>query len=167
MNKFISLAFVCLLLLVSCGQKKDKNEGYSRSKYLRPVTLDLTEHDTLQITELVKEYMASYSKNDFETASRMLYYVHNDSVSLLPEKKRKEFVRAMQNFTVYDCKVSSFIIRDEKDNEVQLAVQIMKDGNLDKGEGITHFSLNPVLKDNTWYLTVLDENAEGVANAYR
>ena len=167
MKKFLSLVMICLLLLCSCGKKKQQDDDYGRSKYLRPVTMELSEHDTLQIMEQEKEYMASFSKNDFETASHMLYNVHNDSVSLLPEKARKEFVRAMQNFTVYDCKVSEFILREEKNNEVKLAVQIIKDGNLETGEGVTHFSLNPVRKDNTWYLTVLDENAEGVANAYK
>ena len=38
---------------------------------------------------------------------------------------------------------------------------------LEKGEGITHFFFFFVRKDNTWYLTVLDENAEGVENAYK
>ena len=32
--------------------------------------------------------------------------------------------------------------------------------------GVTHFSLNPVLKDGTWYLTVRDKDAEGVENYY-
>ena len=167
MKQFFSLAVICMLVLCSCVNKKQQEDSNAHSKFLRPVTMSLSADDTLQINQKVKQFVDAFSQNDFEEASRMLYYVHNDSVTPLTDKDRQEFVQAMQHFTVYGCKVYEFILRAEKNNQVKLAIQIFKEGNLEKGEGVTYFSLNPVRKDNNWYLTVLDERAEGVEDYYK
>ena len=165
MKKNLSLAFVCLLLLVACGGDKKKESG-PQNPYLRPVTLDLDEKDTIEIRQLVDTYVQAFANNDFETASQMLYKMENDSVKPLSENERTDFVKAMKNFTVYGCELSEFTIRSEKNNEMKLKVQIIESGDLAKNIGVTHFSLNPVLKDGTWYLTVRDDRAEGVENYY-
>lgn len=166
MKKYLSLAFVGLMLLASCNDSKKKYTG-PQNEYLRPVTLDLTEKDTVQVRQLVDSYVQAFANNDFEAASQMLYRVQNDSVLPLSDKERKDFVNAMKNFTVYGCELSEFTIRTEKNNEMKLKVQIIEDGDLATGKGVTHFSLNPVLKDGQWYLTVLDKDAEGVEDYYK
>ena len=164
MKKYLSLAIVGLLLLASWGDKK--KETGPQNPYLRPVTLDLTEKDTVQVRQLVDNYVQAFSHNDFEAASQMLYRVENDSVKPLTEEERANFVKAMKNFTVYGCELSEFTIRTDKNNEMKLKVQIIEDGDLANNIGVTHFSLNPVLKDGTWYLTVRDKEAEGVEDYY-
>jgi len=62
--------------------------------------------------------------------------------------------------------VKSLVLRSDKNNEVKLTVQIVSSGDLDKEIGVTHLSLNPVVKDGKWYLTLLDKNAEGVEEIY-
>lgn len=167
MKKYLSLAVLGLLLLASCGGDKKKGEETGpQNKYLRPVTLDLTERDTVQIHDLVESYVQAFANNDFEAASQMLYRVENDSVMPLSDEERRNFVQAMSRFKVYACKLSSFVIRTEKNNEMKLAVQIMENGDMETGKGVTHFSLNPVLKNGQWYLTVRDNDAEGVENYY-
>ena len=167
MKKYLSLALVGLMLLASCGDRKKSDETGPQNKYLRPVTLDLTEKDTLQVRQLVDSYVAAFANNDFEAASQMLYRVQNDSVMPLSDEERKDFVKAMKHFTVYACELSEFTIRTEKNNEMKLKVQIMENGDLATNQGVTHFSLNPVLKDGQWYLTVLDDRAEGVEDYYK
>ena len=144
MKKYLSLVALCLLLLASCGDKK--KETGPQNQYLRPVTLDLSSKD--------------------EAASQMLYRVENDSIKPLTNKEREDFVKAMKHFTIYACELSEFTIRTEKNNEMKLKVQIIENGDMENNIGVTHFSLNPVLKDGTWYLTVRDKDAEGVENYY-
>lgn len=164
MKKYLSLVALCLLLLASCGDKK--KETGPQNQYLRPVTLDLSSKDTVQIRQLVDNYVQAFSDNNFEAASQMLYRVENDSIKPLTDKEREDFVKAMKHFTIYACELSEFTIRTEKNNEMKLKVQIIENGDLENNIGVTHFSLNPVLKDGTWYLTVRDKDAEGVENYY-
>ena len=77
-----------------------------------------------------------------------------------------EYVDAMNHLTIYDAKMTAITLRDRKNNALRLTVQITESGDLSKEIGVTHFFLNPVLKDGKWYLTLLDENAEGVEKIY-
>lgn len=165
MKKYLSLAAVCLMLFAACGGDKKKETG-PQNQYLRPVTLDLTEKDTVQVRQLVDNYVQAFANNDFETASQMLYRVENDSVKPLTAEEREDFVKAMKNFTIYACELSEFTIRTEKNNEMKLKVQIIENGDMENNIGVTHFSLNPVQKDGIWYLTVRDKEAEGVEDYY-
>ena len=70
MKKYLSLVALCLLLLASCGDKK--KETGPQNQYLRPVTLDLSSKDTVQIRQLVDNYVQAFSDNNFEAASQML-----------------------------------------------------------------------------------------------
>ena len=67
---------------------------------------------------------------------------------------------------IYAAKTNSFVLRSDKNNQVDVLIQIVKNGNLEKGIGVSKMSLNPVVKNGKWYLTLLDENAEGVQNVY-
>lgn len=67
---------------------------------------------------------------------------------------------------IYAAKTNSFVLRSDKNNQVDVLIQITKDGDIDKGIGISKMSLNPVVKNGKWYLTLLDKNAEGVIDVY-
>lgn len=152
------ILFTCFLLV---GCKSDKKDTPSWGS-LRPPSMVYTAQDTTRIQELVNEYVEAFRKQDFETTADMLYKVKNDSVFPLTDTEKKSYIKAMSLLPVYGVKEYAFILRSDKNNEVRLAVQMISSGDIDKGIGVTYVSLNPVVKDGEWYLTMLDEKAEGV-----
>lgn len=120
----------------------------------------------MEINSLVASYVQTFNKKDFLAASNMLFKVRNDSVFPLSESERTNYINAYSHFPTYGCKVKSFLLRSDKNNEVKLLVQIISSGNLEKEEGVTYVSLNPVYINGKWYLTLLDKNAEGVNDVY-
>lgn len=162
--KNISLILLCASLsLVSC---KDKPKDRGVYEYLRPATMNYTKQDTSNINFLVNRYTALVEKKDFEKAANMLYKVRNDSVVPLSEKERKGFIEAYSQMPIYAAKTDAFVLRSDKNNQIDVLIQIVKNGNLDKGIGVSRMSLNPVVKNGKWYLTLLDKHAEGVKDVY-
>ena len=151
------------MALVSC--KSDKKPDL-KSEYIRPASMNYSKQDTLEINSLVASYVETFNKKDFVAASNMLYKVRNDSIFPLSESERTQYINAYSHFPTYGCKVKSFLLRSDKNNEVKLLVQIISSGSLEKEEGVTSVSLNPVCIKGKWYLTLLDKNAEGVEDVY-
>lgn len=162
---FILIISVVLFFFVSC-KSETKERDTRRSEYIRPASIDYSSQDSLEIKQLVNSYIERFNNRDFKATSEMLYKVRNDSIFPLDEKEKKAYVDAYNHMNTYGCKEKSFVLRSDKNNEVKLVVQIVSSGDLDKEIGVTHLSLNPVLKDGKWYLTLLDTNAEGVENVY-
>lgn len=158
------VALFALALITSC--KSEKERDTRRSEYIRPASMDYSSQDSIEIKQLVNNYVEAFNKRDFEASSEMLYKVRNDSVLPLDAKEKAAYVNAYNHMNTYGCKVKSFVLRSDKNNEVKLTVQIVSSGDLDKEQGVTHLSLNPVVKDGKWYLTLLDKNAEGVEDVY-
>ena len=161
MKKNIILVFAALLLIASCGEKKE-----SKKQLLRPPAIALSAQDTIQIMEKVKAYDALFKANRMSEAAEMLYFVRNDSIFPLTQEKKEAFVKGISTFHIYDTKIDYLIVRDELNNEVCIISQIIEDGNIRERKGITKFFFNPVKKDGMWYLTVRDKYAEGVNNPY-
>ena len=67
---------------------------------------------------------------------------------------------------IYDCKVTTLILRSELNNEARVVVKVREDGDIEKQIGTTTISLNPVQIEGKWYLTLLDKNAQGVQDVY-
>ena len=63
--------------------------------------------------------------------------------------------------------MKSFILHSDKNNEVAFYVQMVPNGDLEKEIGVTTLTLNPVVKDGKWYLTIRDKHAEGVKDVYK
>jgi len=161
--------FICLLatavgLLSSCGSKKKSDDR--RSEYIRPASMNYSSSDTTAINDLVNKYVAAFNAKDFNACADMLYTVAKDSLHPLTAQQREGFLKAYEQMPNYGCKVKSFVLRSDKNNEVKLSVMLISKGNFETGEGCTHLSLNPVVKDGKWYLTLLDKNAEGVEDVY-
>lgn len=162
-KNFFLILILSLMALVSC--KSDKKPDL-KSEYIRPASMNYSKEDTMEINSLVASYVETFNKKDFLAASNMLFKVRNDSIFPLSEPERTDYINAYSHFPTYGCKVKSFLLRSDKNNEVKLLVQIISSGNLEKEEGVTCVSLNPVYINGKWYLTLLDKNAEGVNDVY-
>lgn len=158
------MAFAASCLFVSC--KSDKKQYTGKSEYLRPATMVYSTQDSIEIKQLVNNYVEAFNNKDYKATSEMLYKLRNDSIIPLEAKERAAYIEAYNHMPTYGCKVKSFVLRSDRNNEVKLSVQIVSSGDLDNEVGVTHLSLNPVLKDGKWYLTLLDRNAEGVEDVY-
>ena len=63
--------------------------------------------------------------------------------------------------------MKSFILHSDKNNEVAFSVLMVPNGDLEKGIGVTTLTMNPVIKNGKWYLTIRDNRAEGVEDVYK
>lgn len=148
------------------GCKSDKKKDPLRSEYLRPASIDYSGKDSSEIKALVDNYVENFKNKNFQATASMLYTMRNDSILPLSEQDKQKYIDAYSQMPVYDCAVKGIILRSDKNNEVQVSVQISPNGSIDEEKGITTFCLNPVLKDGKWYLTLLDEYADGVGSVY-
>lgn len=159
-------AYACIILaLSSCGSKKEKTKALG-SKYLRPATMQYSKQDTADINTIVEKYVGLIGSRNFEDAANMLYIVRNDSVIPYDDKLKKGFCAAYSQFPIYAVKVTSMVLRSDKNNQVDVSLQIIEDGDISANKGTTTMSLNPVVKDGKWYLTLLSKDAEGVQDVY-
>ena len=148
------------------GCKSDKKKDPLRSEYLRPASIDYSGKDSSEIKALVDNYVENFKNKNFQATASMLYTMRNDSILPLSEQDKQKYIDAYSQMPVYDCAVKGIILRSDKNNEVQVSVQISPNGSIDEEKGVTTFCLNPVLKDGKWYLTLLDEYADGVESVY-
>ena len=148
------------------GCKSDKKKDPLRSEYLRPASIDYSGKDSSEIKALVDNYVENFKNKNFQATASMLYRLRNDSILPLSEQDKQKYIDAYSQMPIYDCAVKGIILRSDKNNEVQVSVQISPNGSIDEEKGVTTFCLNPVLKDGKWYLTLLDEYADGVESVY-
>ena len=156
------------MILGACSNKSKQPKQHTADDFLRPASMTYSSQDSLNISSLVSEFSANFSRQDFAACADMLFKVHNDSVFPFSNEERKGYTKAMsaQFHHIYGIRTSSFVLRSDKNNDVKVTVQIAEDGNLYKNIGTITFSLNPVYKDGNWYLTLLDKYAEGVEQIY-
>ena len=163
-NKFTLALFAVSLLFVSCNSGKKKDA--LKSEYVRPASIEYSGQDSAAIKSLIDNYVENFKNKNFNVTADMLYYLKNDSVFPLSDETKEKYKQAYSHMPIYGCKVKSLVLRSDKNNEVKLSVQIVSSGDLDDDKGVTSVSLNPVLVDGKWYLTLLDEYAPGVENVY-
>lgn len=167
LSRFLLTAGVAVLL-GACSGKSKQPKQLTADDFLRPASMVYSSQDSLNISSLVSEFSANFSRQDFAACADMLFKVQNDSVFPLTNAERKGYVKAMsaQFHDIYGIRTSSFVLRSDKNNDVKVTVQIAEDGDLYKNIGTISLSLNPVFKDGNWYLTLLDKYAEGVEQIY-
>ena len=159
--KYITIIVLVLAIFISCGKKKE-----SKREYIRPASMIYTKQDTADIRNLINQYLSYFKAKDLEAAADMLYFVRHDSILPLDQVRRDKFINLYKMFPVYDAKEKSFDLMSDRNNKVKIMFQIQKDGNLMKEQGVMSLSLNPVVKDGKWYLTLYDKDAEGVEEVY-
>lgn len=161
---FLSFLLVALLF-TSCGNKQRKLE--TPDDLLMPPSVTYNKQDTADIQYLVKRYVDSFGKGDLETCANMLYTYSNDSIKPYTDEQRSKFRNAFSHFNIYGSMVKDMILRSDVNNQVDIRIQIIKNGNMSKDQGVTTLSLNPVRVGGKWYLTLLDKDAEGVKDVYQ
>lgn len=149
------------LLLGACSGKKEK-----QLPILRPASMVYSSQDSADIWNLCNQFAEFFGKNDFESCALMLYKYHAGDVIPYTEEQRNDYVRKVQIFSNYGCRVESFVLNSDRNNEVALKVKLFNIGTLDDDQGISRLYLNPVKANDQWYLTLRDQNAEGVEKIY-
>ena len=96
----------------------------------------------------------------------MLYFVRSDSIFPITENDRKGLTALYSSMPILECKATTLILRSELNNEARIVVKLKEDGDIDRQIGTTTISLNPVLIEGKWYLTLLDKSAQGVEDVY-
>ena len=162
----IAIAILALCLVVSCKNKKavDPNR---QSEFIKPASMNYSHEDTMHINQLMEDYVAGFAAKDYDRTANMLYKVVNDSVFPLSDKEKANYKKAMSQIPNYGCKMKSFILHSDKNNEVAFSVLMVPNGDLEKGIGVTTLTMNPVIKNGKWYLTIRDNRAEGVEDVYK
>lgn len=167
--KKASLLSVSLLafagILAGCKENA-KKEAPIHNKYLRPASMIYTPEDSTDIKDLVNQYVENLRTRNFEANANLLYVVENGEAVAYTDEQKKNYLDVFSRMRFYGCKVNSFLLRSDKNNEVGILLQIIENGDLDKKIGVTTMSLNPVKIGDKWYLTLLDKNAEGVKDIY-
>lgn len=169
MNTYKIVVLACAAVLVAaCTSQKKERKMPEVDQLLRPASMNYSSQDSANINALVSEYAVLFGQRDFNSCSNMLYKLQNDSIKPLSDGERQGFVKAMNRRfkNIYAVRPTSFVLRSDKNNDVKITIQIDEDGDIMNNVGTISMSLNPVLKDGTWYLTLLDRHAEGVQNVY-
>ena len=159
-TKILLLTFLAVALY-SCNSKK--NEASTDVKPYIPIAeIPLCGQDTTEIMDLVNQCMEIFKSGDKVGATSMFYTVQNGQPVPYTEEEKQNFANHFP-FRIFDYKVSSFVIRDELNNEMEVKIQIVPDGDIDKNNGVSKLSFNPVKLNNHWYLTLMNLRAEGVS----
>ena len=108
--------------------------------------MDYSSKDSSEIKTLVDNYVENFKNKNFRVTASMLYTLRNDSILPLSEEMKQKYIDAYSHMPIYDCAVKGIILRSDKNNEVQVSVQIMPNGSIEEEKGVTTFCLNPVLK---------------------
>lgn len=166
MKKYISLLMVVAVvaLLASCSHKRKEQTA---QELLRPASMDYTQKDTADINYLVNTYVGYFGKGDLESCANMLYIFRNDSAIPYTQQQKDNFKKAFSQFHFYGSRVKNMILRSDRNNEVNILLQIISNGSLAEERGVTTLTLNPVVVKGKWYLTLMDKDAQGVEDVYK
>lgn len=158
-----AIAFSVFVVLALNSCKKEQPET---TTYLRAPLVEYTKQDTVEIQTKVSEYVEHLKNGEYQECADMLYFLRNDSVFPLTAEKKQEFISAMNMLPIQDAQLSTLVLRSDINNEMDVKVLLKVGGDIDSEEGVTHFFLNPIVKEGKWYITLVDENAEGHDKIY-
>ena len=156
---FILSFSVSLFLSVSCSDKKSQEAADNN-----PIVFEFTNEDSISISNLVDEYVASFNSGNLETCADFLFKVRNDSVFPLTMDERQDFVASMQRISSFGCERRDLALKTDRDNKAFIAIFLAEADSLNPQaeRPSAKFILNPVKVEGKWYLTVYDPRAEGV-----
>lgn len=154
--KYIFIFLLTLVLAVSC---KNKKQSDSINDYIRPASVDFTKQDTAEIMNQLNTYVADVKAKDYSNAVKNLYILKGDSILPLTDAQMQNAMQVYKEFNIYDVAVNAFTLKGESENMVKVALQIVKNGNISEGQGVTYIKLRPVKKDGKWYLTFMDNES--------
>lgn len=157
-NKKIIFGCAFVLALCACNNKKTT---VNENGFELPV-FEFNEKDSAEVRTLTDDYVARFNAGELERAADMLYVVVDSAITPLSAEQRAGFLKAMTALPKYGCQVKEMELLSNRDNRVRIAMKIIEQGDFETGKGTINFFLNPVLVDGKWYLTLLDNYAEGV-----
>ena len=155
------ISITAALTFSACSSKKEKKEPI-----LRPASMVYTSQDSADIWNLCEQFAQFFGNNDFESCALMLYKYKDGEIIAYNDEQRNDYIKKVRIFSNYGCRVDAFVLRSDKNNEVSLKVKLFNIGTLDDDQGITRLFLNPVKVDDKWYLTLRDNDADGVQKIY-
>lgn len=156
--KYLFVAACLLIVATGCKNKKNKDEEI----YLRPSNIEFTSEDSTEIKSLVSNFVGLLNNHDFTSASASLYQLKEGKPEKLSEEKCKSFEQFLSQLPYKQAKEEAFRLRGDKDNKIRVSLLLNPNGSIDNNKDVINIVLNPVLVDGKWYLTLRDENAEGV-----
>lgn len=159
------LSSLLVVLLFGCAGES-KKASPTVEEILLPPTAEYTGQDTTAIMNLVNQYVDLLKAEDYDAMTRMLYVYTGGNVLPYTAEQCDSLARGFKMLAVFDAQVTSFILRSTENNQVGITIQIIPDGNIAEGKGITRFYLNPVKFEDQWYLTILDKDAYGYEDLY-
>ena len=161
--KHLSYACVAIALFVfgACSSKKEQKEPI-----LRPASMIYSSQDSADIWNLCEQFAEFFGNNDFESCALMLNKFKGGEVTPYTDEQRKDYIDKVQIFSNYGCRIDGFVLNSDRNNEISLKVKLFNVGTLDDNQGITRLFLNPVKVGDKWYLTLRDQDADGVKNNY-
>lgn len=162
MRKYLLIPLTLLLLVVASCSNKEKKNTDSINDYIRPASMDFSSQDSANIRSLLDNFIGYINKGDISNASSMLYCVSNDSIKSLPLKKRQKFELMLTKFPFKSAELKSYKLRSDRDNTITIALKMTDDADVESGKNTISLAVNPVVKNGTWYLTLRDNDAEGV-----
>ncbi len=165
MRKYSILFFISLVIVFvssSCGNKSKKTDN--DKEFIRPAAMDFTSKDSAEIKSLLNTFVGYINQGDISNASSMLYFVHNDSVTPLPLEKRQKFEFLLTKFPFKSAELKSYKLMSKRDNTITIALKMTDNADVESGKNTINLAVNPVVKNGTWYLTLRDNDAEGVDN---
>ena len=144
---------VSFLFLVACGQKQVRNKNVS------DVRMALTSQDTLQVSNLVVQFMDALKEERYADAVVMLHKVNPESPYSEPELlDNNEIVKAMDRLKLIPIRtyqIKEFNFKISYDNEVKCVVET-KSTLVDSKSLMLNFSLKPVRYLGHWSLCLND-----------
>ena len=155
-SRIILLALVMGVVIVGCRNKQESNS------YLPPASMEYSGQDTAEVLSLVNKYVDCLNAHDYDGMVDLLYVFKDNRIHAFDEAQRDSVKHGLQQIPVYAAKFHSFQLRSNVNNEVGILVQLLEDGDLEEGIGVSKLYLNPVFVQGKWYLTLLDLNADGV-----
>ena len=158
---YIPLVLVLLLTVFSCSKKTEKpvlDDPYA-------VRIDLSNKDTVEVSNLVNQYFERLKARDIDGALSMIYYLKGDSIVDVPESIRSKQRMALQMFPGVRYEVDHYIFLTETDCEVKYYTVLFEKEPGDKRPNTMGFLLKPIRRDGKWYLTMADRDDDNTTHS--
>lgn len=154
MRKNIICLVVLLGFILLSGCNSGKNE--KKHKDYLPLKMNVSDKDTVAVTQLSEKFFQLLKKEDYEGALNMLYILNeNGEVVPLPADLRDKQMTVFKTFPVLDYTNKGIIFNTETDSQVKFEIQFTPSQD-DKPGAVTCLYLKPMRVKGEWYLTVYD-----------
>lgn len=112
--------------------------------------------DTMEVLDLVEQYLDYVKNNEYDAALAMLNVIENDSVKPLDEKMKASIRMQQQVFPVLDYQVEEMEFVHEHSVRVTYAIEFLKKEPGSNIPNMMRLSFAPQRINATWYLELLD-----------